>query len=297
MEIECFDCVDLLVFVEEFKVCYQVFIVFGLLCFDGGLVGYFGYDCVCYVEKCLVICLNLDLLGNLDILLMVFDVVVVFDNLVGKIYVIVFVDFFEENVYECGQVCLEELLECLCQLIILCCGFDFEVVQGCELVFCVSFICEDYENVVGRIKDYILVGDCMQVVLLQCMFIEFKVVFIDLYCVLCCFNLMFYMYFFNFGDFYVVGSLLEVLVWVEDGLVMVCLIVGICLCGINEEVDLVLEQDLLLDVKEIVEYLMLIDLGCNDVGWVFDIGVVKVIEKMVIECYFNVMYIVFNVIG
>ena len=74
------------------------------------------------------------------------------------------------------------------------------------------------------------------------------------------------MYFFNFGDFYVVGSSPEVLVRVEDGLVTVRPIAGTRPRGINEEADLALEQDLLSDAKEIAEHLMLIDLGRNDVG-------------------------------
>ncbi len=89
METERFDCADPLAFVEEFKARYQVPTVPGLPRFDGGLVGYFGYDCVRYVEKRLATCPNPDPLGNPDILLMVSDAVVVFDNLAGKIHAIV----------------------------------------------------------------------------------------------------------------------------------------------------------------------------------------------------------------
>ncbi len=137
----------------------------------------------------------------------------------------------------------------------------------------------------------------MQVVPSQRMSIEFKAAPIDLYRALRCFNPTPYMYFFNFGDFHVVGSSPEVLVRVEDGLVTVRPIAGTRPRGINEEADLALEQDLLSDAKEIAEHLMLIDLGRNDVGRVSDIGAVKVTEKMVIERYSNVMHIVSNVTG
>lgn len=96
METERFDCADPLAFVEEFKARYQVPTVPGLPRFDGGLVGYFGYDCVRYVEKRLATCPNPDPLGNPDILLMVSDAVVVFDNLAGKIHAIVLGDPSEE---------------------------------------------------------------------------------------------------------------------------------------------------------------------------------------------------------
>jgi len=105
------------------------------------------------------------------------------------------------------------------------------------------------------------------------------------------------MYFFNFGDFHVVGSSPEVLVRVEDGLVTVRPIAGTRPRGASEEADLALEQDLLSDTKELAEHLMLIDLGRNDVGRVAETGSVKVTEQMVIERYSNVMHIVSNVTG
>lgn len=105
------------------------------------------------------------------------------------------------------------------------------------------------------------------------------------------------MYFFNFGDFHVVGSSPEVLVRVEEGLVTVRPIAGTRPRGANEEADLALEQDLLSDAKELAEHLMLIDLGRNDVGRVAQTGTVRLTEKMVIERYSNVMHIVSNVTG
>jgi anthranilate synthase component 1 len=105
------------------------------------------------------------------------------------------------------------------------------------------------------------------------------------------------MYFFNFGDFHVVGSSPEVLVRVEEGLVTVRPIAGTRPRGANEEADLALEKDLLGDAKELAEHLMLIDLGRNDVGRVAENGSVRLTEKMVIERYSNVMHIVSNVTG
>ncbi len=137
----------------------------------------------------------------------------------------------------------------------------------------------------------------MQVVISQRMSIPFGAAPIDLYRALRCFNPTPYMYFFNFGDFHVVGSSPEVLVRVEDGLVSVRPIAGTRPRGASEAADLALEQDLLGDAKEVAEHLMLIDLGRNDVGRVSQTGSVKVTEKMVIERYSNVMHIVSNVIG
>ena len=144
---------------------------------------------------------------------------------------------------------------------------------------------------------YIAAGDCMQVVISQRMSIPFTAAPIDLYRALRSSNPTPYMYFFNFGDFHVVGSSPEVLVRVEDGLVTVRPIAGTRPRGATNEEDLALEQDLLSDKKELSEHLMLIDLGRNDVGQVAQTGSVKVTEKMIIERYSNVMHIVSNVTG
>jgi anthranilate synthase component 1 len=58
----------------------------GLPRFIGGLVGYFGYDTVRYIEPRLATCPNPDPLDNPDILLLVSEDLVVFDNLAGRLY-------------------------------------------------------------------------------------------------------------------------------------------------------------------------------------------------------------------
>ena len=296
--VESHTCADPLAFVEAFKERYQVAPVAGLPRFNGGLVGYFGYDCVRYVEKKLAVCPNPDPLGNPDILLMVSDAVVVFDNLAGKLHAIVLADPSEAQAFESAQTRLDELLEQLRQPITPRQGLDLSALTDApEPAFRSSFSREDYERAVDTVKQYILAGDCMQVVPSQRMSIDFAAAPIDLYRALRCFNPTPYMYFFNFGDFHVVGSSPEVLVRVEDGLVTVRPIAGTRPRGATEEADLALEQDLLSDAKEIAEHLMLIDLGRNDAGRVSETGTVKVTEKMVIERYSNVMHIVSNVNG
>jgi anthranilate synthase component 1 len=232
-----------------------------------------------------------------DILLMVSDAVVVFDNLAGKMHAIVLVDPAEAGAYEKGLARLDELMGKLRQPITPRRGLDLTRPQAPDPIFRSSFTQDDYERAVDTIKEYILAGDVMQVVPSQRMSIDFKAAPIDLYRALRCFNPTPYMYFFNFGDFHVVGSSPEVLVRVEDNLITVRPIAGTRPRGANEEEDLALEKDLLSDHKEVAEHLMLIDLGRNDTGRVSEIGSVKLTEKMVIERYSNVMHIVSNVTG
>ncbi|MCU1717507.1 anthranilate synthase component I [Pseudomonas sp. 5P_3.1_Bac2] len=295
--VERHECADPLAFVEAFKERYRVPTLPGLPRFNGGLVGYFGYDSVRYVEQKLAGGVNPDNLGTPDILLMVSDAVVVFDNLAGKMHAIVLVDPSEAAALEQGQARLEEILHKLRQPITPRLGVDLSAPVGPEPEFISSFKRDDYEHAVNAIKEYILAGDCMQVVISQRMSIPFQAAPIDLYRALRCINPTPYMYFFNFGDFHVVGSSPEVLVRLEEGLVTVRPIAGTRPRGANEEADLALEEDLLSDAKEVAEHLMLIDLGRNDVGRVASTGSVKVTEKMVIERYSNVMHIVSNVTG
>ena len=130
VEIESHDVEDPLAFVETFKARYNVPTIPGLPRFNGGLVGYFGYDCVRYVEKRLGKCPNPDPLGVPDILLMVSDAVVVFDNLAGKMHAIVLVDPSEADAYDQGQARLEALLEQLRQPIAPRRGLDFTQLQA-----------------------------------------------------------------------------------------------------------------------------------------------------------------------
>ncbi|MFN3771313.1 MAG: anthranilate synthase component I [Ectopseudomonas guguanensis] len=297
VEVERHQCVDPLAFVEQFKARYKVPTIAGLPRFNGGLVGYFGYDSVRYVEPKLAAGVNPDALGTPDILLMVSDAVVVFDNLAGKMHGIVLADPAQPDAFEQGHARLREILHKLRQPITPRLGVDLSAPLGEEPAFRSSYSQGDYEAAVRSIKEYILAGDCMQVVISQRMSIPFKAAPIDLYRALRCINPTPYMYFFNFGDFHVVGSSPEVLVRVEDGLVTVRPIAGTRPRGASEEADKALEDDLLSDAKEIAEHLMLIDLGRNDTGRVSQIGSVKLTEKMVIERYSNVMHIVSNVTG
>jgi len=288
---------DPLAFIEQFKARYRVPDIEGLPRFNGGLVGYFGYDSLRYTEKTLWPCPNPDPLNTPDIVLLVSEAVVVFDTLSGTLHSIVLVDPAAPNAFAEGQKKLADLQQQLRQSLpnrrlIDPKRQDFSIPK-----YRASFAREDYENAVRRIKEYILAGDCMQVVPSQRMSIAFEHAPIDLYRALRCINPTPYLYFLDLGEFQIVGSSPEVLVRVEDSEVTVRPIAGTRPRGASEEEDLALERDLLSDHKELAEHLMLIDLGRNDVGRIAQTGSVKLTEKMVIERYATVMHIVSNVTG
>ncbi|MBD3669466.1 MAG: anthranilate synthase component I [Gammaproteobacteria bacterium] len=289
------DVADPLAWVDAFQGRFKVPEVDGLPRFNGGLVGYFGYDTIRYIEPRLAECPNPDTIGNPDILLMVSDEVVVFDNLAGKLQLVVHVDPNEKYAYEEGQARLDQLVSLLDQQV------SHEVNQQSirvdESDFVSGFTQDGFESAVEQSKRYIIDGDIMQVVLSQRLSIPFKSEPLNLYRALRTLNPSPYMYFLDLGDFHIVGSSPEILCRLEDGEVTVRPIAGTRPRGKTAEQDRAMEQELLADPKEIAEHLMLIDLGRNDVGRIAEVGSVRLTDKMVVERYSHVMHIVSNVTG
>jgi len=268
--------------------------------FTGGLVGYFGYDAVRYVEPKLGPCPNEDPIKTPDIILLISDEVVIFDNLRGTISIIIHADPSVPNAFSLAMGRIDELTHRLHgQMHEEAClygeGGHTQRVQ--ESDFISGFTREGFESAVKRAKEYIVEGDIMQVVLSQRLSIPFEANPLNLYRALRGVNPSPYMYYLDLGEFHIVGSSPEILVHLEDGVITVRPIAGTRPRGATEEEDLALEQDLLSDPKERAEHLMLIDLGRNDVGRVAQIGSVQLTEKMVIERYSHVMHIVSNVVG
>jgi anthranilate synthase component 1 len=293
--IEQHEVADPLAFIEQFQARFKAAEIKGLPRFNGGLVGYFGYDCIRYIEPRLGPCDKPDAIGAPDILLMVSDEVLVFDNLKGRLYLIVHADPSRGDSLESTRERIDQLVE--------------QMQRGAprhrlgpqravsEADFVSGFTEAGFQQAVARIKDYILDGDCMQVVLSQRLSIPFAAAPLDLYRALRGLNPSPYMYFLNLGGFHIVGSSPEILTRLEDGLVTVRPIAGTRPRGRSEAEDQALEAELLADPKELAEHLMLIDLGRNDAGRVSEIGSVQLTEKMLVERYSHVMHIVSNVTG
>lgn len=295
--VEQAEVADPLDFVEQFQTRYRAAELPGLPRFNGGLVGYFGYDCVRYVEKRLSDSVPEDVIGTPDILLMVSDEVVVFDNLSGKLILISHADPAVEDALGEAELRLDELVSRLRFSVPHQDTQPSERREVSESEFKSSFGEQQYKDSVDRIKEYILAGDVMQTVISQRMTIPFTSSPLDLYRALRCLNPSPYMYVLHLGDHHVVGSSPEILARVEDRVVTVRPIAGTRPRGETEAEDLAFEKDLLEDPKELAEHLMLIDLGRNDVGRVAEIGKVELTTQMAVERYSHVMHIVSNVIG
>ncbi|MEE9446017.1 MAG: anthranilate synthase component I [Cocleimonas sp.] len=291
---------DPLAWIEAYKDQIKVPEIEGMPRFNGGLVGYFGYETIRYIEPKLA---NTDAgnkpdpLQTPDILLMLSEELVIFDTLNGILSIIVHAGKGE---YESAQTKLDKLSQRLREPLTL-----YHPVKSPQVIkegdFISGFTEEGFKAAVEKAREYIKAGDIMQVVLSQRLSVPFKAPPLDLYRSLRSLNPSPYMHFMNLDTFHIVGSSPEILVRLDgpnnDKEITVRPIAGTRKRGHNKAKDLAMEKELLNDPKELAEHLMLIDLGRNDAGRVSQIGTVKLTDKMTIERYSHVMHIVSNVVG
>jgi anthranilate synthase component I len=285
--------------VERLRTEHSVPVVDGLPGFSGGLVGWFGFECIGYIEPRLARSgdhAKPDELGTPDILLMLSEEVAVFDNLKGRLYLVVHADPREPQAWARANRRLDALAHRLRHGGA---GYPETLVPAAldEADFVSGFTREGFVRAVERCKDYIAAGDVFQVVLSQRLSVPFTARPVDVYRALRALNPSPYMYFIDVGGTQVVGSSPEILVRQQGGTVTVRPIAGTRPRGSTPEEDAALEIELLADPKERAEHLMLIDLGRNDVGHVARPGTVQVGERFGIERYSHVMHIVSEVTG
>lgn len=281
--------------VEALRAAYSVPALEGLPGFTGGLVGWFGFECIGYIEPRLASGDKPDELGTPDILLMLSEEVAVFDNLKGRLYLIVHANPREPDVWDRAQDRLDALTTKLRQPGSYPAPIARDVLD--ESHFVSGFTHDGFIAAVEQSKEYIRAGDIFQVVLSQRLSVPFSARPVDVYRALRALNPSPYMYFLDVGDVQVVGSSPEILVRLENNEVTVRPIAGTRPRGKTHDEDLALEAELLADPKERAEHLMLIDLGRNDTGRVSEAGTVQVGEQFVIERYSHVMHIVSEVTG
>jgi anthranilate synthase component 1 len=281
---------DPLAYVDEYLARFRVARNEKLPRFCGGLVGYFGYDTVRYIEKRLATADKPDPLGVPDILLLVSEEIAIVDNLSGKLSLVVYTEPGRPQAYARAQARLRELLAALRAPVVIppdTAGPSQPAVSG--------FGEAAYHAAVERAKHYIYEGDIMQVVPSQRLSKPFHASPLALYRALRTLNPSPYMFYFDFSDFHVVGASPEILVRLEGDTVTVRPIAGTRRRGATADEDKALAEELLADAKERAEHIMLVDLGRNDIGRVAKTGTVEVTEQMVIERYSHVMHIVSNV--
>ncbi|MBT5471851.1 MAG: anthranilate synthase component I, partial [Nitrospina sp.] len=281
--------------IKDILARYNPVSVPGLPRFYGGAVGFISYDMVRFFEK-----LPEDTVDDLDVpdsQFMITDTMLVFDNVSQTIKMVsnAFIDsddleaIYKETIKKIDR--LEGKLKTPLKV------STQQSEEEVDLTFESNFEKEKFKEAVDKVKQYILEGDAIQVVLSQRLSFQIKKNAFDIYRALRTVNPSPYMYFLKFGDVQVVGSSPEILVRLEEEKIEVRPIAGTRKRGKNEEEDLALEKDLLQDEKELAEHIMLVDLGRNDLGRVAKISSVEVNESFTVERYSHVMHIVSNVRG
>ncbi|MDX1495991.1 MAG: anthranilate synthase component I [Salinisphaeraceae bacterium] len=295
---------DPLAWIENYAAQFEVPALQDMPRLTGGLVGYFGYDTIRYIEPRLANNADWkvkpDPLGTPDILLMLSEELVVFDNLNGRLYAIVHADADCAEDQTRAEARLDAILADMQQPLSSQPPLKTsDSVDGLsdEAAFISGFTQSGFEAAVESIREYILAGDVMQVVPSQRLTADFAGSPLALYRALRGLNPSPYMYCLNLGDHQVVGASPEILVREEEGEITLRPLAGTRPRGHTEAEDKALEEEMLADPKEIAEHLMLIDLGRNDVGRVCETGSVRVTDQMIVERYSHVMHIVSNVVG
>ena len=265
--------------------------------FYGGYVGFFAYESAGYAEKRVAqLPPKPSKFKNHmpEILLMKANKIIVFDNFHNTVDLII-----NANPQSDALQTIEEEQQKIESLLLAPNKAKFRELKepNNSFAFSSNFTLEEYAQAVNRIKQYILDGDVMQVVLAQDFSSPFQADSLDLYRALRILNPSPYMYYLDIDDCKIVGASPEILVRMEDSKMTVRPIAGTRKRGLTPEEDSDLERDLLSDEKERAEHLMLIDLARNDVGRVAEFGSVKVTEKMIVERFSHVMHITSNVEG
>ncbi|ALT80086.1 anthranilate synthase component I [Paucibacter sp. KCTC 42545] len=291
---------DPLAFIEAYQKRFKVALRPGMPRFCGGLAGYFGYDAVRYIEPKLAKTEKPGGLNTPDVMLLQCEELAVIDNLSGRLYLIVYADPAQPESYFRAQKRLTALRD---QLTYSVSAPQVKRVQPHPVER--EFAKADYLAGVLKAKEYIASGDAMQIVFGQRLRKRYTESPLSLYRALRSLNPSPYMYFYDMGDFQIVGASPEILVRQEAAVaglagqqtVTIRPLAGTRPRGATTELDHALEAELKADPKERAEHLMLIDLARNDLGRISETGSVKVTDAFAVERYSHVMHIVSNVEG
>ncbi|SDX49931.1 anthranilate synthase component I [Roseicitreum antarcticum] len=264
---------------------------------SAGLFGYLGYDMIRLVEHLPNV--NPDVLGVADAMLLRPSVVAVLDGVKGEVTIVspawAGSGLSARAAYAQAA---ERVMDALRDLERDAGGASRTLGDVSPVGEAVSnFARADYLAAVEKAKEYIRAGDIFQVVPSQRWAQSFSLPPFSLYRSLRRTNPSPFLFYFDMGDFQIVGASPEILVRLRDSEVTIRPIAGTRKRGVTPEEDKAMEDSLLSDPKELAEHLMLLDLGRNDVGRVSKIGTVRPTEQFIIERYSHVMHIVSNVIG
>ncbi|NJD04580.1 MAG: anthranilate synthase component I [Ruminiclostridium sp.] len=284
---------------KDLMASYKSAVLPGMPRFNGGAVGFFGYDTARYFEDLPDI--PDDDVGLPELHFMFADEIIAFDHLRQKMHIIVNMHV-KGNIERAYNTTVDRIKEVYGEIIasrsrLESIGPDSGSKEAKPSNIQSNISKENFCRNVEKAKEYIRNGDIFQVVLSQRFAAETDSDPFNAYRALRIINPGPYMYYLKFDGYTIAGSSPEMLVRMEDGIVETCPIAGTRKRGLTEEEDDLLAEELLADEKERAEHVMLVDLGRNDIGKVSEFGSVTVKDFMHIERYSHVMHLVTAVQG
>lgn len=252
--------------------------------FGGGAIGFVGYDMISLYENIGEI--PEDTIGTPDMHFFVYESYLIFDHKTEKVYVV------EDNIYshrdnDTTRQALGKVVKDLQTQA----PNEFSPQELHSLEFKHHIEKEKFESMVDTAKQLIRQGDMFQCVLSQGFSSPFDGDPLDYYRNLRVTNPSNYLYFYDFGDYQIIGASPESLVSVKNGEVTTNPIAGTRPRGCDDAEDAALVKDLQVDIKETAEHRMLVDLGRNDIGRISQNGTVKVTKYMEVEYFRYVMHL------
>lgn len=256
--------------------------------FQGGAIGYVGFDTVACYEK--LENQPKDELDMPDSHLFLYETFVIFDHRQEKIKIVV------DNVYS-GRQNLEHVVLAIENKLKLPVADELVPVKLHELNPKSNVTPEQFKEIVNHTKELIQEGDMFQMVPSQRFSFEFEDKPFDFYRQLRRTNPSPYMYHMDYGDYQIIGSSPESLVTVRGETVTTNPIAGTRKRGQTLTEDVAIAKELKTNEKELAEHRMLVDLGRNDLGKVSEYGSVKVTTLLEIQKYRYIMHLVSEVSG
>jgi anthranilate synthase component 1 len=267
----------------------------GLPRFNGGAVGYMGYECARFYEKLPVP--DADPQGLPEAVFLFTDTLLVFDHLQHTIKVVSHarLDGDIDAAYRQATWKIEELVQRLAQPLS---RLPYETAGAAsDSAFVSNNTRDEFMRKVEKAKEHIVRGDTYQIQVSQRFTRQTQAHPFEVYRALRTVNPSPYMYYLELGDVHVVGASPEMLIRVEDGMIETHPIAGTRRRGRSADDEQRMAEELQGSEKERAEHIMLVDLARNDLGRVCEAGSVRVTSLMAIERYSHVMHMVSHVVG
>ena len=262
--------------------------------FNGGAVGFLAYEAVNYFEN--LPTPQSDPLGLPESVFMMTDTFMIFDHVRHKIRIVSHAHI-KNNVEEAYKEAIGRIDEIVGRLAAPLVLPRTDISKKKDYSVNMNMSRDEYESIVGTVKEYIYAGDVIQAVLSQRFERPTSAPPFEIYRALRTINPSPYMYYLDLDGFQIIGASPELLVQVENGRVATHPIAGTRPRGDTPQEDKEIELELRSDEKECAEHIMLVDLGRNDIGRISEPGTVKVTQLMDVEGYSHVMHLVSHVTG